>query len=416
MRNLPIKTRGAATTVQRCPECKEKVGVTSSGSVFRMRAMKPRAIETSAGLLSAMVCVGPLLFVGLLVASAVWLAEQAPPPASVVPPAAIPVVTPQPIGPHELAQVPEVGLPPLSGRKEDAALLAQRQAQIFAKAKELNAAKQDGFLLAQIDKQPELRGLPFMMGDACRLKPLHAEAFRISTRAVRDAMDRDVMHFSQAHDGQVDFWDTYSSADRQGFNSESGLAALAQILGPESKEVRVGLMTRLAGSTHRRTIPVLTRAAIFDAVPEVRLAALEALKEQSRSSDSAEILMYGMRYPMADVAKRSAQAIIALDRQDLVPQLVSLLAEAAPGDPVEAVVDEKKVCTVREVVRINHHRNCLLCHAPVQKGSRKKSPRWHRRRGRRSPLRRANIMASGTSNRARPCVRTRRTCGKTSRG
>jgi len=72
---------------------------------------------------------------------------------------------------------------------------------------------------------------------------------------------------------------------------------------------------------------------------------------------------------MVDVAKRSAQAIVTLNHQDLVPQLVSFLGEAGPGDPVEAVVDETKVCTVREVVRINHHRNCLLCHAPAQNGT-----------------------------------------------
>ena len=35
-----------------------------------------------------------------------------------------------------------------------------------------------------------------------------------------------------------------------------------------------------------------------------------------------------------------------------------------PGTPGIKEIDGKKVFQVRELVRINHHRNCLLCHAP----------------------------------------------------
>jgi hypothetical protein len=34
----------------------------------------------------------------------------------------------------------------------------------------------------------------------------------------------------------------------------------------------------------------------------------------------------------------------------------------------QPIVDDVAVHVVREVVRINHHRNCLLCHAPVDTG------------------------------------------------
>ncbi len=371
--NLPIKVRGAATTLQRCPKCKAALGVTSCGSVFRVRAVKSLASATPYFVQGAIVGVVLFVFVVLWIATVAWSGAQAPPEIQFAP-ATSPAAAPKPFVPHELAHVPEVGLPPLSSGKENAAQLAQRHALIFAKAKELNAAKQDGFLLAQIDMQLELRGLPFMMGDACRLKPAEAKEFQTSILAVRDAMVHDVMLFDQAHDGQVDFWDSYSQADREGINSASGVAALTQIFGPESGAVRLSFMAKLAGSTHPDAITALTKAAIFDASPEVRLAAIKALKDRPQDTHSAELLMYGMRYPMADVAKRSAQAIIALDRQDLVPHLVSLLGEAAPGDPVETVVEEKKVCTVREVVRINHHRNCLLCHAPVHTGSAQEIP------------------------------------------
>src|SRR5262249_32980611 len=49
--------------------------------------------------------------------------------------------------------------------------------------------------------------------------------------------------------------------------------------------------------------------------------------------------------------------IVRLDRQDLVARLVEALESP---DPRLARSGE-----VRELVRINHHRNCLLCHPPA---------------------------------------------------
>jgi hypothetical protein len=74
------------------------------------------------------------------------------------------------------------------------------------------------------------------------------------------------------------------------------------------------------------------------------------------------------------VAKRSAQAMIMLDRKDLLPQLAVMLDEPAPGDPFETTLHNEKVHAVREVVKINHHRNCLLCHPPSQTGQENEVP------------------------------------------
>src|SRR5205085_5805773 len=38
--------------------------------------------------------------------------------------------------------------------------------------------------------------------------------------------------------------------------------------------------------------------------------------------------------------------------------------EPDPRSPVMTKVDKKEVPVVREMVRINHHRNCLMCHSP----------------------------------------------------
>src|SRR4029077_9167582 len=68
------------------------------------------------------------------------------------------------------------------------------------------------------------------------------------------------------------------------------------------------------------------------------------------------------------VAKRATEAMAKLERADLVPELVSFLEEPDPRAPVMKEVNNKTIPVVREVVRINHHRNCVLCHSPAVPG------------------------------------------------
>ena len=48
-----------------------------------------------------------------------------------------------------------------------------------------------------------------------------------------------------------------------------------------------------------------------------------------------------------------------------MPQLVALLDEPDPRAPVVKTVDGHLAAERRALVRVNHHRNCLLCHAPA---------------------------------------------------
>jgi hypothetical protein len=69
------------------------------------------------------------------------------------------------------------------------------------------------------------------------------------------------------------------------------------------------------------------------------------------------------------VARRAADAIAKLERTDLLPQLVGVLEEPDPRAPVVQETNQKKTAVVRELVRVNHHRSCLLCHAPGNTGT-----------------------------------------------
>ena len=74
--------------------------------------------------------------------------------------------------------------------------------------------------------------------------------------------------------------------------------------------------------------------------------------------------MKGLRYPWPAVARRSADAVAKLGRTDLAPQLVALLDEPDPRAPTTQAIDDKPALVVRELVRVNHHRNCMMCHSP----------------------------------------------------
>src|SRR5262249_6522729 len=54
----------------------------------------------------------------------------------------------------------------------------------------------------------------------------------------------------------------------------------------------------------------------------------------------------------------------ALKDGDALPALVGLLDAPDPKGPVAEEIDGRERFVTREVVRVNHLRNCFLCHAP----------------------------------------------------
>jgi hypothetical protein len=176
------------------------------------------------------------------------------------------------------------------------------------------------------------------------------------------------------------FWEKYqticANADKELSKSDpcrkeivtlARIAALMQVLAPESPDMRLGLVKYLSAISHTQATRALAKMSIFSAEDAVRQAAIDSLKVR-RERDYTDILIGGLRYPWPDVARRSAEAMVKLDRTDLIPQLVDFLDESDPRTPVVREADNKKVFEARELVRINHHRNCLLCHAPANTG------------------------------------------------
>jgi hypothetical protein len=275
------------------------------------------------------------------------------------------------IVPDELTQVPEVEVGAPVVKDADA---MKNTAMAIAKINHLNTKKPDGFLEALRDDRPDLHGLPFAMGDACRTKGERNRQFAAAVATARALMQQTGSNADQ-------FWVAYQQNHTQcdaligktdhvlrEHDNLARIAALMQIMAPESPSMKLGMVKYLSTLSHVEATRALAKLVLFSTEDEVRQAAVDALKVR-RERDYTDILLQGMRYPWPAVAKRAGEALVKLERKDLLPQLVAMLDEPDPRLPEVKEVDKKKVTVVREMVRINHHRNCLLCHAPGNTGT-----------------------------------------------
>jgi hypothetical protein len=258
----------------------------------------------------------------------------------------------------------------------------------MAKINHLNRKKSDGFVLALIENRGDLRGLPFQMGKACRTDQEQARTFR----QVADIVNRAMLECKQNANGGLgnlqpipgradQLWVTMANinaAVQRGTLKPAGfaitttdkdhvnramVAALMQILMPEEESYRLGLAKFLGMVPHPDATKALAQLALFSPEESVRSAAVEGLKPR-REKDYTETLMQGFTYPLPAVSRRAAEALVKLDRQDLLERLVQVLESADPRLPVARKEAGKDVALVRELVKVNHHRNCVLCHAP----------------------------------------------------
>src|SRR5262249_33703033 len=139
------------------------------------------------------------------------------------------------------------------------------------------------------------------------------------------------------------------------------------MLAAESAEVRLSLVNYLQQGGGRGATAALAKQAVFDLDPEVRARARYALKGHA-AEHYTPVLLDALRYPWAPVAERAAETLPDLKAREPVPQLVRLLDEPDPTAPFLKAVDGRETPVVRELVRVNHFRNCLLCHAPSAGG------------------------------------------------
>jgi hypothetical protein len=108
----------------------------------------------------------------------------------------------------------------------------------------------------------------------------------------------------------------------------------------------------------------IVRNAVFDVSQASRDKAIKTLRHRARGEVAAALLEF-VRHPWPAAAQNAVEALTALNLTETVPLLTKLLQEPDPGTPFYQTLGGKETFAVRELVRVNHERNCLLCHAPA---------------------------------------------------
>jgi HEAT repeat protein len=219
-----------------------------------------------------------------------------------------------------------------------------------------------GLLGARVD----LQGLPFLQGEECHLGKGPAE----NLQALSVTLHKQVQECtpkSNSADLRLDVSRlrgllSQDAKAKQQWCSPDAVPTLLQVMQAENAPARLLMVELLSEVDDPRTTCALAVRAMVDLAPEVRTAAVRALASRP-AADFRDLLLAGLRHPWPPVAAHAAEALAALRDKGAVAALVALLDRPAPGLPTASAA-AGQFPVVREMVRVNHLRNCMLCHPP----------------------------------------------------
>jgi hypothetical protein len=213
--------------------------------------------------------------------------------------------------------------------------------------------------------RPDLKSLPVRKGRSCELDKRSASNLGVFSTKLHVLVDNPTPEESNSQHAMPGLLRKFMQVEVRGKRPEwlrpEAIPALQQILMQENKPLRWLLVEILAEIRGPAASVALAQRAIYDLSPEVRAIAVNALKDRPRT-EYRQILLNGLRYPWAPAADHAAEALVALKDQEAVPILVAYLKEADPSEPTPST---KSQTLWREMVRINHAANCLMCHPPA---------------------------------------------------
>jgi hypothetical protein len=285
-----------------------------------------------------------------------------------------------------LAGVPEVYLEDRS-MKAASAREAAKELHALAWDMQTKNKETDGYIRYLKKKRGDLAGLPFLLGKECQAEKTSAKALAAHATLIRESLT--VTDKVKSRPGSFaeyarpqDFWNVYRSfgrhdkldgrireadAEREKYGELStAVPALRQMLATEEPGMRTPLVEQIRASRSRAATRLLAQYVVFDPDIQVRSAALTSLQGRPQT-DYDDLLLTALRHPWAPVAQRAAQALMFLRLEGVAPRLVDLLDSPDPRLPTVEHIGDAKVYEVKELVRINHHRNCLLCHPSVDR-------------------------------------------------
>jgi hypothetical protein len=149
------------------------------------------------------------------------------------------------------------------------------------------------------------------------------------------------------------------------FVSADAVPCIQQILQTENPGLRRMACELLSEIDVPEATEALLSWAVFDTDAGNRAAAVDALRKRDRKQVSQFLVRY-IRYPWPRAVEHTAEALVALNCQEAIPHLAAAYNQLDPDTPFRVDLPDQPVDTYRrEVVRVNHLRNCVMCHAPA---------------------------------------------------
>jgi HEAT repeat protein len=260
---------------------------------------------------------------------------------------------------RQLAWAPDVAL-----RPQNMSALVER----FALSMKINGGP-NFEPTALLEVRPDLSTLPVRHGKACVISPNAAATLTVLSRQLRAYLGLVTPKERAERRPDPALVRAALQGEKRGARPEwlrvEVVPALLQILMHEDKPIRMMLVQLLAEIPERPATTALAQRAIFDLAPDVRAAAITALRDRPMN-EFRPLLIRGLRYPWSPVADFAAEALVALQDRDAVPELVDLLDLPDPRGPFPVKGNR---LVVREVVKISHGSNCLMCHPPAATSS-----------------------------------------------
>jgi hypothetical protein len=214
----------------------------------------------------------------------------------------------------------------------------------------------------------EARTLPLRRGDASQMAPGSAANLDKLSRKLRIYLDQGAPLDEQGQRPDLPRLRTVLQSELRGAKPEwlspGAIPTLLQLLTHEDKPVRMMLVELLQAIPGKVATAALARRAAFDLDPEVREAAVAALRDRP-PADSRQVLVGLLNYPWAPAAEHAAEALVNLNDRGAVPDLMEALNQADPALPAPGSGGGS---VVRELVRVHHLTNCILCHPPASTG------------------------------------------------
>jgi hypothetical protein len=226
-----------------------------------------------------------------------------------------------------------------------------------------------------LSRVPGARQLPLRGFPVCQLTQDSATTLGVLSRALHAYLDGLAPKDANGKRGDPGQVRAALRLERRGkppaWLRPEALPAMVQILMAEDVPLRLILVDMMADIPGTAAGVRVAQRAVFDLSPEVRQAAIDALRQRP-AGEARRTLVNALRYPWPAAADHAAEALAAMGDRDAAPLLVALLDQPDPAAPYAT----KSGASVNELVRVNHVQNCLLCHVPTST----RSPTARRRR------------------------------------